>query len=179
MTTMPRISALIFGLSLVAGCSKSSPDTAAPDDDETADRESAPMHAAAERSPTATGVYLDGALTAVCELPTSEDFFVYESDAPDAHASQLLDAVAGCVKTGPLAGRRLELVAHTERVADDGKPRGPTRADPVRAALTRAGVADGDIVTHAEAGDEDVPLDAMGWPTERRVDVRVATRHAK
>lgn len=177
MNTMPRISTLIFGLALAAGCSKSSPDAVPPEPQ--SEPESTPTRAPVAGSPTATGVYLDAVLTAVCELPSSDDFFVYEPAAPDAHADALLVAVAGCVRTGPLAGRRLELVAHAGRVDADGHPLGASRADPVRATLVKGGVLAGDIVTHVEVGDADAPLDAEGWPSERRVDVRVATRHAK
>lgn len=186
MTTKPRISALIFGLSLAAGCSRTSPDTAPPDSREASDaRENdnpSPTPTvtsdAALHSPTSTGVHVDATLATVCELSTDDDFFVYDAENPDVRADRVLEAVARCVKDGPMAGRRLELVTYATEAAADAKPRAYDRTEGLRAALLRGGMPEADILMAAETGDAEMPQGAVGWPNERRVDVRIAPRRS-
>lgn len=174
---MPRISALILGLSLTVGCSKSSPDTAAPDDGGEDERVRAT--AQAERTPMqVTGVYVDPALMAVCELDAREELVPFDREAHGAEVSALLSAVATCVKTGPLQGRRIELVGHAGRGDEYRQRFGSTRAEAIRGVLVADGLKSDDIVTHAMTPEDDADA-AEAWPSERRVDLRVATRHAK
>ena len=186
MNAMPRISALLIGLTLVGGCSKSSPDTAPPDSreahDSREDDNPSPTPTmssnAALHSPTATGVQIDATLATVCELSTDDDFFVYDADNDDVRAARVLEAVAQCVKDGPLFGRRLELVTHASEAAADGKPQAYNRTEGLRGALMRGGVVEGDILMAAEKGDAEMPQGAVGWPNERRVDIRIAPRRS-
>ncbi|HEY0136218.1 MAG TPA: hypothetical protein VGB85_19170 [Nannocystis sp.] len=173
---MPRISALILGLSLAAGCSKSSPDTAAPDDGYAS--EEAMADEPTERPMRVTGVHLDPALTAVCELDGGPSLLELDAEAEDRMVERTLAAVAECVKTGPLQGRRLEVIGHSTGGDEFRKTFGKTRAEVVRAVLVEDGVPASDLVTHA-ASPEDDPDAAAMWPSDRRVDIRVATRHAK
>ena len=174
-STMPRVSALILGLSLTGGCSKSSPDTAAP---ESGDDEDVSAGQAAERAPLrVTGVYLDPALMAVCELDDREALVQFDRDAQGSEVSAVLAAVASCVKDGPLQGRRIELVGHASRSDEYFRSFGSSRADAIRGALVQDGLKADDIVTHAATPEDDADA-ADEWPSERRVDLRVATRHA-
>jgi outer membrane protein OmpA-like peptidoglycan-associated protein len=175
MHTMPRISALILGLSLTVGCSKSSPDTAVPDGPD----EDITTAETAEVAPLrVTGLYIDPALMAVCELDEREDVVTFDRDAESPHVDAMLSAVAECVKTGPLQGRRIELVGHAARRDAYFQRFGTTRADAIRGVLVRDGLKADDIVTHALGPEDDFDA-AAEWPSERRVDLRVATRHAK
>lgn len=187
MTTMPPISALIIGLSLVGGCSRTSPDTAPPDAREASDSledndPGPPPTVSASNallSPTATGVHIDATLATVCELSTDDDFFVFDTELRDARADKVLDAVARCVQDGPLVGRRLELVTHASPAAADATPQAYTRTDGLRGALVRGGVDEADVLLASEAGDAEAPRGAVGWPNERRVDIRVAPRKSR
>ena len=181
---MLRISALIVGLSLVGGCSKTSPDTAPPDSPEASDPrddDNSQLAATASarfalHSPTASGVYIDPTLATVCELSSADDFFVYDADAADIRADRILEAVAICFKDGPMTGRRLELVTH-DADADAGSLVA-FRTEELRGALMRGGVAREDILTAARTGDAEMPQGAEGWPNERRVDIRVVARRS-
>lgn len=132
---------------------------------------------AIQRPMRVTGVHLDAALTAVCELD-GPDLLELDAEAEDRMVNRTLAAVATCVKTGPLQGRRLELVGHSTGDDEFRKSFGKTRTEMVRAMLVEDGVAAGDLVTNA-ANAEDDPDAAAQWPSARRVDIRVATRHAK
>ena len=48
----------------------------------------------------------------------------------------------------------------------------------LRAALLRGGMPEADILMAAETGDAEMPQGAVGWPNERRVDVRIAPRRS-
>ena len=175
MANMHRISALILGLSLAAGCSKTSPDTAAPEPSDAAEPE--PAMSPAARPMRVTGVHLDPALVAVCDLGAT--LVEFDRDARSEQVDAVLTAVATCVKTGPLQGRRLEIVGHAAPRGDEYRSTyGKSRADTIRGCLLADGVKDDDLVTHPADPEDDLDA-ASEWPTERRVDIRVATRHAK
>jgi hypothetical protein len=182
MITMPRISALILGLSLVGGCSRTSMDTAPPDDDEVQDDDNSDVSAlnsgVALHSPTASGVYIDPTLATVCELSSDDDFFVYDADLADLRVERVLEAVASCVKDGAMAGRRLQLVTYATGRDGDSKPQVHFRTEELRGALMRGGVAGTDILTVSGTGDAVMPQGAEGWPNERRVDIRVLPRRS-
>lgn len=182
MTTVPRISALILGLSLVGGCSRTSLDTAPPDSDELRVDDNSDVSATnsgvALHSPTASGVYIEPTLATVCELSSDDDFFVYDADTADLRVERVLEAVASCVKDGPMAGRRIELVTYASEPDGDARPQVYFRTEELRSALMRGGVAGADIMTVSGTGDAVMPLGAEGWPNERRVDIRVVPRRS-
>lgn len=177
---MPRISALIFGLSLVGGCSRTSPDTAPPDSREARDvQEDANSGSRlALHSPTASGVFIDPTLATVCELSSEDDFFVYDADIADIRADRVLGAVASCVTDGPMSGRRLMLVSHAANANADVGPLMQFRTEELRSALMRGGMAKEDIWTAVKTDDAEMPVGAEGWPNERRVDIRVVPRRS-
>lgn len=176
MPTMPRISALLLGLSLAAGCSRSSPDTAPPDNGDEYEVEA--VETAEPRPMRVTGVYLGPALSTVCELDGGDELLEYDVEAQDAALQQTLRRVAECVKTGPLQGRRIELVGHARASGDEFRQQfQKTRADAVRELLLAGGISEGDLILRA-ADPEDDPEAASEWPSERRVDIRVAPRNS-
>ena len=177
-STMPRISALILGLSLATGCSKSSPDTAAPDDGSAEYDDASASHDADSKPMRVIGVYLDPALTAICELDGYDELVELDAETRSRESDQILHVVADCVKSGALQGRRIELVGHAPRSDEFVRSFGRSRADAVKEILLQDGLKQDDLVTHA-SDPEDDPDAASTWPTARRVDVRVATRHAK
>jgi outer membrane protein OmpA-like peptidoglycan-associated protein len=114
----------------------------------------------------------------VCELDDGPDLLELDVEAEDRMVERTLAAVAECVKTGPLQGRRLEVIGHSTGDDEFRKTFKKSRADAVSSVLLEAGVPAGDLVTRA-ADPEDDPDAAALWPSDRRVDIRVATRHAK
>lgn len=177
MRTIQRSSALLLGLALVAGCSKSSPDTAPPDDG--SDDVAAPASHDADSKPMQViGVYLDPALTAICELEGIDELVELDAGTRSSATDEVLGVVADCVKDGALKGRRIELVGHAPRNDEFVRSFGKTRAETVKEIFLQDGLKQDDLVTHT-SDPEDDPDAASTWPTPRRVDVRVATRHAK
>lgn len=124
---------------------------------------------------TRSGVRLDPELTKTCKLDERETFFAFDSAeiSDDGHA--VLAKVASCINEGPLKGRELELVGHTDPRGNDdyNKQLGLTRAESVATCLREHGVDASNIEINSmgeQEADHDNPFE---WPLERRVDVRV------
>lgn len=145
-----RACTLLCGL-LLAGCSESAargPDTDGPP----------PMH----RSITSTDVALDAGLADLCAVRSS-----FEVDPTREEPNPWLAAIASCIRTGPLQGRSLELVAHTSVHHDSAYARrvGESRADSLRVRLIENGMSADEVRSSAAVvGDE------------RSVEVRIAAR---
>lgn len=124
---------------------------------------------------TRSGVQLDRDLMKTCKIDEHEAFFAFDSAeiSDDGHA--VLAKVATCVNDGPLKGRELELVGHTDPRGNDdyNKQLGLTRAESVATCLREHGVDASDIEI-ASVGEQEADQDnPFEWPLERRVDVRV------
>jgi peptidoglycan-associated lipoprotein len=85
----------------------------------------------------------------------------------------VLDQVAKCVTTGPLKGRRLQLIGRADPrgEVEYNMVLGESRADSVLEYLTALGVSKS-IVTESSRGKLDATgTDEDGWRRDRRVDV--------
>ena len=83
--------------------------------------------------------------------------------------------LADCVLNGPLKGKSIVLVGHTDprgSVALNDKL-GQQRAEDVRRYLIDQGVA-ADRITAETAGERNASGDPSHWATDRRVDVDLA-----
>ena len=170
-------------VALAAGCARHSADQAAayyyPDEqsgapDRRADEyleRSAPV----ELPLTVTGVFLDQELVAACEIRLPpKAYFEFDSADLDLESNRTLSDVATCVTTGPLRGRKLELVGHTDPRGDDAYNRqlGRSRAESVRDFLLGEGLPQAALSTRS-VGERDADADPSEWAYERRVDIRL------
>lgn len=179
---MPRLQALMLGLLFAAGCSKTSPDTAPPepdDEDDTPSPVQPRVQPIAERPLTASGVAVDPGLAALCDLDIAEVYFEFDSAALSRAAEDIMVGLADCVKGGPLQGRQIEVVGRADPRGSDAynQALGQSRADSVRAALLRHGVADADVRT-SSVGEQEAAGKPSDWPYERRVEIRIAPQYA-
>lgn len=163
----------LVAMVVAAGCSRSSADRT-PADPEPAP--TLPSAASTERAYTVTGIYLDPLLMSGCGLTEVQAFFEYDSVEVDTHTDQVLHRVAQCITTGPLKGRRVRVVGHTDPVGPDryNDELGKSRAQAVRDYLVFHGVpaAEIEFLSMGETGaDESHPAE---WPYDRRVDVFLA-----
>src|SRR5689334_11010192 len=97
-----------LAVALAAGCSRTSPDRAAPAHE--------PEPAATTRSEpafTTTGVYLDPRVTETCKIVGAETFFEYNSADLELPDDTALYQVAECLANGPLRGHKVRVVGHT------------------------------------------------------------------
>lgn len=170
-------------VALAAGCARQSADQAAayyyPEDrsgpadpraDQYLDR-----GATTELPLTVTGIFLDQELVSACEIRLPpKAYFEFDSADLDLESNRTLSDVATCVTTGPLRGRKLELVGHTDpRGADAYNTRlGRSRAESVRDFLLGQGLPQATLSTRS-VGERDAAADPGEWAYERRVDIRL------
>jgi peptidoglycan-associated lipoprotein len=126
-------------------------------------------------SSTGASVHIDDRIMRACgNLPTAHFAFDSANVLPDS--SSALDALARCFLTGPLRGKGLKLIGHTD-------PRGETeynvalghqRAYSVVDILAQRGVELGRMATSSKGEFEASGVDESGWSRDRKVDVLLA-----
>ena len=130
--------------------------------------------------PVSPSVAIEGDIARLCALSVEQVSKVEKAPKFDFDKSDLtrsdhdvLEAIARCLTSGPLRGRRLTLVGRAD-------PRGETeynmglgshRADSVKAYLTRLGVEGGRIAATSRGELDASGRDEDGWSRDRRVDV--------
>jgi peptidoglycan-associated lipoprotein len=123
-------------------------------------------------SPTMGSLYIDARIVKACgNLPMPH--FAFDSAAIEGGAAGTLKAMAYCFVDGPLKGKNLILVGHTDA---RGGPMhnlglGQERASSVATFLRNSGVEESRMRTLSRGDLEATGTDAMGWARDRRVDV--------
>lgn len=125
---------------------------------------------------TITGVQLDSRLAEACGIGAPQAFFRYDSAAVREQAEPMLDALATCLTDGPLKGREVVLVGHTDPVGPDpyNQQLGKSRAQSVKEELDERGVKVGRLETKSVGEKKALEAFPSTWPADRRVDIRLA-----
>jgi peptidoglycan-associated lipoprotein len=125
------------------------------------------------KSPTAGVVHISSDIRKACGITDAEAHFAFDSASLGEAERPVLNQLAKCFVSGPLAGREMRLVGHAD-------PRGPdeynmvlggSRADTVKAFLTMKGVPVGRIATTSRGEMEARGTEEGSWAEDRRVDV--------
>lgn len=122
------------------------------------------------------GVDLDPGLTTACGItPPPAAFFEFDSATLDVETNRHLEEVATCLATGPLAGRKVEVIGHTDPRGEDEYNRqlGRSRAESVEDYLQQHGVDQANMVTRSMGAEQAQGGDPSEWPIDRRVDIRL------
>lgn len=170
MTLLRSLSLVAFA-GVLGGCGKSSPDTATP---APAGEVGAPT--TSRRPLTITGISLDPNLASGCGITGAEAFFEFDSAQVDAADTGVLAQLATCLASGPMQGRRIEVVGHADpRGSDEYNAKlGRSRAHSVQEFLVGRGMQSGAIVVSSAGELGADPNDPAEWPYDRRVDIRLA-----
>jgi peptidoglycan-associated lipoprotein len=117
-------------------------------------------------------MHLGEGIPNVCAGPSP--YFTFDSSKPK-QSEPTMQTLANCMIDGPLKNKSIILIGHTDpRGAEAHNDKlGLKRADDVKKYLVTQGV-DGERIMTATAG-EDLASDApKDWPTDRRVQVKIA-----
>ncbi len=113
-----------------------------------------------------------GSVQDVCQGPSP--FFEFDSSKADASEQPTMQTLATCMVNGPLKGKSIRLVGHTDPrgSAEYNQRLGLERAQRVKRYLVAHGV-DAVRVDAESAGEEEASKAPASWPKDRRVEVRL------
>ncbi|NOU33483.1 MAG: OmpA family protein [Polyangiaceae bacterium] len=131
------------------------------------------VEAAVQASPTASAVNIDPAITKACGLGAAETYFAFDSARPRPEDGKILEKVATCFASGPLKGRTLKLVGHSDPRGTDeyNMTLGLARADSVGNYVKTHGLPEKQVQTSSRGKLDASGTDEPSWAKDRRVDL--------
>lgn len=139
----------------------------------------APKRELPPETPTAEGpssVRISDEIVRLCGIKANDAYFAFDSAALRKDDIHVLDQVATCFATGPLKGRTLRVVGHTD-------PRGPaeynitlgqSRADAVAGYVSGKGLDKAKVQSSSRGAMDAEGTNEAGWAKDRRVDLVLA-----
>jgi peptidoglycan-associated lipoprotein len=125
-------------------------------------------------TPTASNVQISSELLRACNIAEPDAYFAFDSSQLHSMANRIpLDAIANCFLRGPMKGRQLRLIGHSDSRGDG--PRnvalGQSRANAVASYLVERGMNSSMLVIVSRGAMDATGHDEAGWARDRRVDV--------
>ncbi|HEY3816863.1 MAG TPA: OmpA family protein [Polyangiaceae bacterium] len=132
--------------------------------------------ASVPNTPTATNINISEEILRACNIPDADAYFAFDSSHVTRSDHSPLNALATCFSRGPLAGRHMRLVGHSDPrgASEYNVTLGQSRADSVASYLGREGVGRGATSTTSRGSLDATGMDESGWAHDRRVDVLLA-----
>jgi peptidoglycan-associated lipoprotein len=126
-------------------------------------------------SPSSGSVHIDDKIRKACgDLPVAH--FAFDSSRVEGEAAAALDALARCFATGPLKGRSMRLVGHTDArgEVEYNLALGQRRAGSVAEYIGAHGVEKAHLAATSHGEFDATGTDEEGWARDRKVDVMLA-----
>jgi len=126
-------------------------------------------------SPTASRIVIARDVLDACHIADGDGdaYFAFDSSRLTSNDLPPLTAVAQCFASGPLTGRKVQLVGHADPRGTDeyNMTLGQSRADVVALYLTAHGVSPVNATSTSRGELDAKGVDESGWARDRRVDV--------
>jgi peptidoglycan-associated lipoprotein len=138
-------------------------------------KSSAPAAKQDTTNPSSGSIHIDDKIIQACgNLPTAH--FAFDSTTIIGDAAVALDALAQCFTAGPLKGRKMRVVGHTDPRGDAeyNLGLGQKRAGSVAEYLTKKSVDQAKIATSSKGEFEASGTDEQGWARDRKVEIFLA-----
>jgi len=115
-------------------------------------------------------------IRSACGIDDADAYFAFDSARISGQARQVLQKVAECFQSGPLAGRSMHLVGHADPRGGEeyNMVLGERRADSVASTLEQLGLSTRQMSTTSRGEMDAKGTDPAGWAKDRRVDVMLA-----
>jgi peptidoglycan-associated lipoprotein len=179
MPTRSSLAMLSFGTSLAlssaaCGHEPTAPPAQTPEGTRTSQ---GPVNATRQRSYEGNDVSVSSELVRVCKIQFGNvdraPKFDFDNSSLLPQDRNVLEQIARCVTTGPLAGRRLTLVgrADPQGTVEYNFALGERRAASVTSYLGALGVDKAKMVETSRGELDAVGRDEAGWQRDRRVDI--------
>jgi peptidoglycan-associated lipoprotein len=130
----------------------------------------------ARHAETTGGVQISDEVRAACGIADHDAYFAFDSSSLSGQDLPVLDQVAACFTSGPLAGRTVRLVGHADPrgAIDYNMTLGQARADAVALYIQRFGLTRSRLQTVSRGALDARGTDETTWQRDRRVDVLLA-----
>ncbi len=170
---MKRLTAGLMVATVAVACTKNSA-PAHPASDASASPAAA-VEAPNSVSPDETQVVIDPSIREACGISDADAYFEYDSARVSEVGRGVLGRLADCFSTGPLHGKSMQLVGHADPRGSEeyNMVLGSRRAESVKAALGKFGLAPDVVMTSSRGEMEAKGSDTKSWAHDRRVDVRL------
>ncbi|MFO0734843.1 MAG: OmpA family protein [Labilithrix sp.] len=125
------------------------------------------------------GLRVSDEVARACALPSRPEEapkFGFDDDTLSEGERELLAEVGRCVSSGPLRGRRISLVGHTDRRGSEqyNLALGARRANAVARHMAALGVDPGQLRETSRGELDATGTDEDTWRLDRRVDIQLA-----
>jgi len=126
---------------------------------------------------TASNIHIDDAIRKACGIDDSNAYFGFDSANVTSDAAKPLDQVATCFISGPLKGKKMQLVGHADPRGDSDYnfALAQSRADSVGKYLSVKGVGKDQISSTSRGALDATGTDEPSWSKDRRVDILLAS----
>jgi peptidoglycan-associated lipoprotein len=174
IVTLSSLSALV---ALGCGSDPKEPPTAPTGGTEgpttTANKDNAGKNEKPGDDPSKSQIRISDEIKKACGITDSDAHFAFDSANIREADHRILGQLATCFTSGPLAGRQMNLVGHTD---PRGEPEynmllGGRRSENVKGFLVQKGMADGKVDTTSRGELDATGTDESSWSSDRRVDV--------
>lgn len=166
-------------LSLLVGCSHSAPPPIAPAaGPPTTEAQATPSAPHARPSDTSGTISISDEIRKACGISDEDAYFAFDSARIDSRATNVLSQVAKCFETGPLAGKKLNLVGRADPRGESeyNMVLGGQRASAVSGELQKLGLSQSKISWTSRGEMDAKGTDEASWALDRRVDVLLGSR---
>ena len=175
-STIVTLSSLSALMALGCGSDPKEPPTAPTGGTEgpsaTANKDSSGSQKAGD-DPNKSQIRISDEIKKACGITDSDAHFAFDSANIRPEDHRILGQLSTCFTSGPLAGRQMNLVGHTD---PRGEPEynmllGGRRSENVKSFLVQKGMATDKVDTTSRGELDATGTDESGWLSDRRVDV--------
>ena len=129
-------------------------------------------------APTQSKIAIADEIRVACGIPAEDAYFDFDSAKIRQEYNAVLNKLATCFSTGPLAGRTMVLVGHCDPRGDAeyNMLLGEHRADSVKHFIEGRGLAASQMETSSRGEMDATGTNEATWALDRRVDVMLAPK---
>lgn len=127
----------------------------------------------APTSPNVSAVRISPDIAKACNISEPEAYFAF--DSASLQESKTMDQVAACFAKGPLAGKTLKIVGHTDPrgSSEYNMTLGQSRADAVAKYVVGKGMDKAKALSSTRGEMDAAGTDEPSWAKDRRVDLLI------
>lgn len=124
-------------------------------------------------TPTTTSVHVSDEIARACGISDPDSYFAFDSARLNAEDTRVLNQIAKCFASGPLAGRKMKLVGRADPRGSEeyNMTLGQHRADSVMKYLEARSLAKRAMESSSRGAMDAVGTDEPSWARDRRVDI--------